>query len=225
MAVFNLTPAHVAVDRRRARPPLRGRGADARLQPGLSPPGRGASSCCARNGEALLRRRSTSRRHGDRRAQRARSSTAQKDPSPRRRSAAATSGSSCRSTASCTRSTSRATELSLRRAWPLLRRRRSPRLVAHRRRPARSRCTRPPGGSTCSCTRAGPTRTRSPGTEVWVYDLATRKRVLRIADAEPAGELRRRRSAAIGTGRMPGASCAGSSRGSHAQPRRRRASW
>ena len=59
----------------------------------------------------------------------------------------------------------------------------------------------------------GPDTHKEPGTEVWVYDLATRKRVQRMPMLNPLVSF-------VGVSRLasdaharPGASCAGSSSG------------
>jgi len=53
MAVFNLTPADLRLDRGREGAALHGACRDPRVQASSTPPARAASSCCARTGAAL----------------------------------------------------------------------------------------------------------------------------------------------------------------------------
>ena len=186
MAVFNLTPmTSLSIVDVQARA-LRRRGADARAAASSTPPARGASSCCAptaRRSPVDARRR---RRQPTVARSRARSSTRRRTRSPRRRSGAATSGSSCRSTGMVHadrrvgRRRSRFGE-----PWPLFDD--ADRAARGASAAASISAVHAPyrPALRARCTRAAPTRTRRPGTEVWVYDLATRRRVQRIPMLNP----------------------------------------
>ena len=203
VAVFNLTPATSLsiVDVRARR--FVGRGPDARLQPGVRR-GPAALLHAVRRRRGARGERSTTAGRRSVAAQRRASSIRRRIPSPRRRSGAATSGSSSRSTAWCTRSTCPARRSRFGEPWSLFddadraaswRIGGGSTLAVHARRP---------DGSTRSCTRAAPTRTRRPARRCGCTTSRATQRVQRIAMLNPLVELHRAcRRPSIATARRP----------------------